>query len=423
VSNLLDSGTGSLRQAIIDANTTPDGGQPDTITFDSRVHGTITLESELCITDPDRLTIDGPGANRLAISGNNASRVFDISSGAAATIDGLTITHGLANKDAPVLPSFGGGILNFGDLTLLSDVLVSDNLAIGDVTANPYGRNGSAAGGGIYNHGTLSVSYSTFSRNQARGASGSSGGPFPGAAVGGGLANTGVATVTDSHFTGNLAQGGNNCTSGSSFAGNAGGGAILNFAIDIVATLTVTDSTFTNNRAIGGNDNRSPRFPGHSFGGAIGSNPLGKGPTFAVLVIGRSTFDHNQAIGGNDNHATTTDVMYGPGLAGGVVFVSGRGTISDSTFDHNQAIGGQGGDSNYGGEGHGGGIAVGFAGTIVTVSNCTVEHNQAIGGQGGGLYLAPGGSACLDSFTQSHVTDNHASTSDDDIFGTFTTCL
>jgi hypothetical protein len=43
-------------------------------------------------------------------------------------------------------------------------------------------------------------------------------------------------------------------------------------------------------------------------------------------------------------------------------------------------------------------------------------------GQGGGLYLAPGGTACLDIFTQSHVTGNHASTSEDDIFGTFTTC-
>jgi hypothetical protein len=29
---------------------------------------------------------------------------------------------------------------------------------------------------------------------------------------------------------------------------------------------------------------------------------------------------------------------------------------------------------------------------------------------------------CLDAFTQAHVKNNHASTSDDDLFGAFTTC-
>ena len=36
---------------------------------------------------------------------------------------------------------------------------------------------------------------------------------------------------------------------------------------------------------------------------------------------------------------------------------------------------------------------------------------------GGGLYLTDGGIACLDMWTSTHVTGNHASTSDDDIFG------
>jgi hypothetical protein len=40
----------------------------------------------------------------------------------------------------------------------------------------------------------------------------------------------------------------------------------------------------------------------------------------------------------------------------------------------------------------------------------------------GGAYLAAGGSACFDVFTQAHVKHNHASTSDDDIFGVFTPC-
>src|SRR4051812_23145321 len=42
VTNLLDGGAGSLRQAILDANTTPGA---DEITFASDVRGTITLSS------------------------------------------------------------------------------------------------------------------------------------------------------------------------------------------------------------------------------------------------------------------------------------------------------------------------------------------------------------------------------------------
>ena len=50
------------------------------------------------------MTINGPGANMLAVDGNHASRVFQISSGKTVTISGLTITNGSANP--------GGGIDN-----------------------------------------------------------------------------------------------------------------------------------------------------------------------------------------------------------------------------------------------------------------------------------------------------------------------
>ena len=43
-------------------------------------------------------------------------------------------------------------------------------------------------------------------------------------------------------------------------------------------------------------------------------------------------------------------------------------------------------------------------------------------GEGGGLYLAPGGVACLDAFTQAHTKSNKATSDHDDIFGSFTTC-
>src|SRR5215470_19612321 len=69
VINGADSGAGSLRQAILDAC---DGS---TITFANTVVSPITLSAELAIDK--NLTIQGPGANALTISGNNAVRVFN----------------------------------------------------------------------------------------------------------------------------------------------------------------------------------------------------------------------------------------------------------------------------------------------------------------------------------------------------------
>jgi hypothetical protein len=73
VTNLLDSGPGSLRYEIQLANANPGA---DTINFKKGLTGTITLTSgELDITDS--LTINGPGTNKLSASGGGTSRVFD----------------------------------------------------------------------------------------------------------------------------------------------------------------------------------------------------------------------------------------------------------------------------------------------------------------------------------------------------------
>jgi hypothetical protein len=132
VSNLNDSGTGSLRAEIAAANAHPGA---DEIDFASGLTGTITLTSgELLITDS--VTINGPGASQLSVSGNNSSRVFDMTSGLDVTINDLTITHGFALDQA-------GGILNQGsNLTLSNDVL-SQNVVLGSSTTN------GARGGGL----------------------------------------------------------------------------------------------------------------------------------------------------------------------------------------------------------------------------------------------------------------------------------
>src|SRR5262249_15313017 len=87
VVNNNDSGPGSLRAAIAAANA---NSGADTIVFAKGVGGTIKLMSgELSITDS--LTITGPGANQLALSGNNASRVIEIAAGFDVALSGLTI--------------------------------------------------------------------------------------------------------------------------------------------------------------------------------------------------------------------------------------------------------------------------------------------------------------------------------------------
>src|SRR5262249_6938600 len=120
VGNLNDSGAGSLRQAILDAN---GNARADVIRFAPAARdGTIALTSgQLRITDD--LQIDGPGADRLAVSGNDASRVFQINSGVAVSIDSLTVTHGRAVGQ-------GGGIWNAGTLTVSHSIL-SNNLVVG----------------------------------------------------------------------------------------------------------------------------------------------------------------------------------------------------------------------------------------------------------------------------------------------------
>jgi hypothetical protein len=392
VMNLADDGPGSLRQAILDAN---GAGGPDAVVFAAHLHGTIALTSgELTIADD--VTVDGPGANRLTISGSDASRVFSILGSAHVSMDGLRIAHGRANGSSPLMPSAGGGIFNLGSLTL-TDVVLSDNRAVGDpnavVPVNPvFNLAGGGLGGGLVNYGTLIVTGCTFSANQALGAdhTDSSAFSFPGPAfagngLGGAISNEGTATVTGCEFVGNLGLAGSDCRG--DFAAIGGGGAVHNDAV-----LTVSGSSFRQNRAQGGNNSVSPFHNGHALGGAIQSGsllPLAGGPAASLTVQG-CTLDHNLSQGGNDNTVTLPLAFVPPadapdnGYGGGILVYEGSATISQSTLSHNQAQGGAGGAAQKGSLGVGGGIFFFsfLGGVTATVTDCTLSHNDAIGGPG-----------------------------------------
>ena len=179
----------------------------ETITFDSTLDGgTILLTNgELTLNRP--VTIDASLLSSLTIDANHESRVISIN-GDDVTLDSLTIVNGLAEE--------GGGILNYGSLTILNSVITQN------ATENEY-----CSGGGIYNSGTLSVVNSTILNNTA-------------SYAGGGIYNDYDATlnIASSVISSNQVVG----------ESNGLGGGIYN---GCDATLNITHSMVYGNQATG----------------------------------------------------------------------------------------------------------------------------------------------------------------------------
>jgi hypothetical protein len=220
VTNNSDHDPGSLRAEIAAAK------NGDTIGFLPSLNGqTITLTSgELLIKH--NLTITGPGAGQLTVSGNHASRVFEVDQTAKqVTLSGMKIINGLVSDS-------GGGILSF---------------SLGTLTVSGCTLSGNSAnyGGGImsFNGGTLTVSGCTLSGNSATSA-------------GGGIYNAlSMTTVSGSTLTGNSAtEGGgifsdigpltvSNCTLSGNSASAAGGGIYLNGTATVKNSSSITGNT------------------------------------------------------------------------------------------------------------------------------------------------------------------------------------
>jgi hypothetical protein len=380
VLNNLDHGPGSLRAKIAAAN------PGDQIIFAKSVHA-ITLSSGQLVIGKS-LDIEGPGADNLTVSGNDANRIFDISGGPTVTIAGLTITDGLAQGSGT-----GGGILNEPGANLhLRDISFTDNRALADVGGAIWnvdgatatvdaclfnnnlvvGFHGSAEGGAIDNDGTMSVASSTFTGNQAIGADGA----VRGNGHGGGIGNDGTLSVTGCTFGANKALAGA-VANGVTVQAQGLGGAIDNFG-----ALTVSSSVFADNLAVGGPGATSLPSP-RAFAGVGGAIQSISG----TVTVSCSSFSNNQAIGGAGGDGGPGSVAFAGGLdvSHGCVL-----TLSDSTFSNNAAIGGAGGSGAVGGNAVGGGVSV-DSGSTATITNITVSHNQALGGAGG--HGANGGNA------------------------------
>jgi hypothetical protein len=394
---------GTLRSAIENAN---NSSGPQSITF--AVSGSIVLtQGQLLITDT--VSITGPGADQLSISGGGSSRVIEargsvdfygcvaydfygacIRYGYApgpevdVSISGVTITGGYSGGS-------GSGVKAYDVGLSLADVVLSNNVTTG-------------SGGGLY-----------FTDN-------------------GDAAND--LTISGSEISGNTASG--------------DGGAL--YADSQSGDITIVDSEFSNNTS-------------GRQGGAIGVNDFGEG---AVMRIERTMISGNEArrgggvslynIGGNvsiidvelldnvanngaglflydvfENASVTVDGATITGNeatddGGGVYLydVDGSVSIVDSVISDNTAGSDGGGVYLYGidgsgsvaidnteisgntSEGSGGGVALAQdLGGSLSINDSTISDNTSAGG-GGGLYLSLSGEYGDVAITDTVVSGNVA---------------
>ncbi len=207
VTNTNDSGAGSLRQAVLDAN---GAAGADTIEFAFTSAQTIVLTSGELVF-PGTITINGNPNFPITISGNNNSRIFNgNTANSTLTLNYLNLTQGTISGPSGV--SNGGAISIFGPLVI-------NNCAIYGNTAT------NGTGGGIYHGDNLIMTRSTVSGNTS-------------SSSGGGLEadfNSSSANISDSTIAFN-------------HSGTVGGGVHNAQATYSVRNSIIAQNTATNGR-------------------------------------------------------------------------------------------------------------------------------------------------------------------------------
>lgn len=332
----------TVRDAVTDSNAT---GVADTITFKSGLTGTIRLtQGALVITGGNDLTIEGPGAGVIAVSGDaddsgdpsaGDTYLFGIQSLGQTEFSGLTLTEGVSNGGGGAIAGVSGSQITVKDSVLTDNTCQSGNGGAiriqGDLTITDSVLTGNAAasgdGGAIYyipgNGDGVTISGSTISGNSASGNGG-------GIANGGMFAEGGRVEVTESEISGN--------TSGARGGGIRMSGRYL--------SLQVTDSAISGNSATTGG------------GVDVATNPSSSN---RVSNISRTTISGNRAS------------VSGAGVYMGFLARDSRFTVSGSTISGNE-----GGAGSFGG-----GLMFGDAlyGTF-RLLNSTVSGNTAAVGAG-----------------------------------------
>jgi len=265
------------------------------------------------LTIGTNLELIGAAASSTIIDGTGTGRVIYIAVGSVVTLANVTIRNG---RTPSCCLTTGGGILNYGTLTLNSSTVSGNSVvatgpAYGGGISNAYGKltinnstlSGNAAdcstlacnagGGGINNSfGTVAINNSTIAGNFVRAI-----GPR---SYGGGIYSTGPLLISNSTISGNGANGG----SGSGIYGAA------QLQNSIVAdschgSVTSAFSLSSNNSCVlngpGDKNNTDPKL------GTLGNYG---GPTQTIpLLSGSPAIDTGNPSGCTDyqGHRLTTD--------------------------------------------------------------------------------------------------------------------
>jgi hypothetical protein len=302
VTNLNDSGPGSLRAAIA-APVAPH--DPHLISFAAGVRGQITLTSPLNVQGSDIVIIEGPGIAGIRLSGGDNSRVFEVGENAALELIDVTVSHGravgraVAGRAERGGTGEGGAILNLGQ-TVLKNTVLTDNAAIGGESA--HGPGGAGYGGAILNRGQLWIYRTLFTGNVARGSG-----------------------EHEQYYVENSLLG-----------GDAAGGAIRN-----EGKLEIHHAEFADNSAIGGDGTVYIVPIGGVFGTAGGSGLGGAiydGSGSGKLEVADSTFAGNSALGGSIGGGQLLFDKTGDAGGGAIFSASGRLLLADSTVVNNKAV-------------------------------------------------------------------------------------
>lgn len=409
-------GVCTLRAAMEQHNSL---GGNDQISFS--VTGVILLGSQLPFTS-GTLTINGPGAGNLTISGNNSVQAFGSANGGATlNLSAVTVANSVNTGSA------GGVIYNHGTLNVSGVTFLSNTTTFG-------------GGGAISNDSVLTITGSTLSQNSSSGTSGAIGD------------TNGTIFISGTNFVSNTAKSGNagaifenggklTIMNGTFLSNTAttNAGAIENYFGTMTITntviggiynngaLTLNGSTFSSNSAVTGggifnsNNGRLTMNGGSlSYNSATNVTDGGAGiyNAFGTMTITNAAINSNSAGSGGGVHnigvATLTSVTLssntvnwnGGGIFNGSADGANAGimTLNNSTVSYNSSISGfhlGGGiansagtmtltnttisgnsvDPTFGSGGYGGGM---WNGAVMTLTHVTVSGNSAF--HGGGLY-------------------------------------
>jgi predicted outer membrane repeat protein len=339
-------GNCTLRDAVeagVLANTTG-----TVVEFASGLTGTITLTNGELEVGAD-MSIVGPGADVLTVSGNNSSTVFYFCASTGAQISGLTITGGNAPQGAALYeescsPLTVDSVVITGNTSTGGGgaIYTQDNLTIRNSIVT---NNTSGTGAGMYVDGDLVMEGTVVSGNTSSG-------------DGGGIYVTGTASITTSTIGGNtaaanggaIAAGGSLTIANSTLSGNSAGGHGGGVAVTGNGTVLIANSTITGNSgsvgggldAIGNNDvtldqdtivgnSASSTDALYSGGGIHFGNPLGAISLSGTIASGNTSAAGPADVGFGNTNASTGSITATNSLLGGVdsrLTVGGSGNIT-----------------------------------------------------------------------------------------------